>query len=197
MNLPTNTLEALFVSKVRLKALHFFMLHPAREIHLRGVVREFSEEINAVRRELTRMESVDLITSESKGNRKYFKLNLAHPYINELMSLFHKGYGLGGNIITNKGKLGDVVYALLTPAFTKGIYFGEQIVDVLIVGSVNLDVLQRLIHAAEEQIGREINYSVVKESEFDLRKRRRDQFINDILIQENVMLIGRHEDLIR
>lgn len=197
MVLPTNTLESLFVSKVRLKALKFFMLNPTREIHLRGAVREMNEEINAVRRELERLSKVELISSESKGNRKYFKLNLSHVYINELISLFHKSYGLGGDIIQNRESLGIVEFAVLTPAFTKGIYYGNQIIDLLFVGEVNMKVLQKLLDKAEEQIGREVNYSVLKPKELDLRRKRRDQFVTDVMIQDNVMLIGKHEEFIK
>lgn len=197
MNLPEKTLGALFVSKVRLKALTYFMLHPNKEIHLRGAVRELQEEINAVRRELSRMEKVDLLVSESKGNRKYFSLNLAHVYINELMSMFHKSYGLGGDIIKNQKALGNVEFALLTPSYTKGIHFGSQVVDLLVVGDVKMQILQNFIDEAEEVIGREINYSMLRSKELDMRRRRRDQFITDIMLQDNVMLIGRHEDFIR
>lgn len=197
MVLPANTLEALFVSKVRLKALKFFLLNPTREIHLRGAVREMNEEINAVRRELERLSQVDLILTESKGNRKYFKLNLAHTYINELVSLFHKSYGLGGDIIAKQDSLGQIEFAVLTPAFTKGIYFGNQIIDVLFVGEVNIKELQKLLEKAEDQIGREVNYSVLKPKELDLRRKRRDQFVTDIMLQDNVMLIGNHENFIK
>ncbi|GIW58909.1 MAG: hypothetical protein KatS3mg086_194 [Candidatus Dojkabacteria bacterium] len=197
MSLQNLTLESLFVSKVRIKALKFFMLNPSREIHLRGAVRAFEEEINAVRREFSRLEKVQLITSDTKGNRLYFKLNLSHPFINELMSFFHKSYGLGGEIIEMQEKLGDVAFALLTPAFTRGMYFGDQIIDLFVVGKINLKELQKIIHHHEDEIGREINYTVIDENEFKLRKRRGDQFINNIMIQDNVLLIGRHEDLIR
>ena len=44
-------------------------------IHLRGAVREFNEEINAVRRELNRLEEAKILLTEKRGNRKYFVLN--------------------------------------------------------------------------------------------------------------------------
>jgi hypothetical protein len=45
--------------------------------------------------------------------------------------------------------------------------------------------------------GREIHYMVLKPNEFALRKRRKDQMITDVLMQDNVMLIGNYEDLVR
>jgi DNA-binding transcriptional ArsR family regulator len=94
MNSREKSLELLFVSKVRIKALKYFLLNPTTQIHLRAAVRQFDEEINAVRRELMRFEKMGLLKVESKGNKKYFKLNLDHPFINELLGIVHKSSGL-------------------------------------------------------------------------------------------------------
>ncbi len=191
------TLDNLFVSKVRVKALKYFMLNPDKSLHLRGAVREFDEEINAVRRELSRLEEVKLLTSESKGNKKYFKLNKSHQLLNELLGIFHKTYGLGGEIVDNLSKLGEVHYALLTSNYTKGINLGTQPVDFVIVGNIDMEVLHSIISKIESKIGREINYTVLRPQELELRKRRRDQFILDLLFQNNIMLVGSHEDFVK
>jgi hypothetical protein len=182
---------------VRIKALRFFVFHPSREIHLRGAVRAFDEEVNAVRREFTRLEKAQIITSDTRGNRIYFKLNLSHPFINELMAFFHKSYGLGGKIIESAEILGEVSFALLTPAYTKGVFFGQQVIDLFVVGNIDLKKLQNIVHSHEVTFGREINYTVISDKEFLIRKRRGDEFINNILIQDNILLVGRHEDLIK
>ncbi len=197
MSRQENTIEKLFVSKVRLKALKFFTLNFNRSIHLRAAVREFDEEINAVRRELVRLEEVKLLDTETKGNRKYFKFNMDHPYAGELISMFNQSYGLGGELIRNKRKLGDIDFAFLTPCFTKGFYFGDQIVDLVIIGVVDMTVLNEIIGKHEHKSGREVHYTVFKPSEYAIRKRRRDQFLFDIMLQDLVMLIGKYEEMIR
>lgn len=95
----TKSLDALFISKVRIKSLKYFIFHPDVPIHLRAAVRELKEEINAVRRELNRLDEIGLLTSEVRGNRKYFSLNFKHPLLEELTGIFHKAFGLGGEII--------------------------------------------------------------------------------------------------
>ena len=79
--------QYLFVSKVRIKVIRLFFLHPDVPYHIRGVVREISEEINAVRRELLRLEQIKLLKSERKGNRLYFTLLDSFPFYNELLSI--------------------------------------------------------------------------------------------------------------
>jgi len=106
-------LNNLFVSKVRIKAVKYFLFNPDVPIHLRGAVREFKEEINAVRREMSRLEEIGFITSESRGNRKYFLMNKDHPYMPELMGMFHKTFGIGGSILQNLEKLGNIQFVIL------------------------------------------------------------------------------------
>jgi hypothetical protein len=191
------TLENLFISKVRVKALRYFMLNPEKSIHLRGAVREFSEEVNAVRRELARLEEVKIVNAEAKGNRKYFSLNSEHPFIAELISIFHKSFGVGGEILKNVKRLGQIDYAFLTPAFTKGNYYGTQIIDLIIIGEVDMQILAEIVKKEEQSIGKEIHYMILKPSDFNIRKRRRDQLIIDLMVQDNVMLIGNKEELIK
>jgi hypothetical protein len=197
-NLTIKALEHLFISKVRIKALKYFTLNPDRPIHLRGAVREFNEEINAVRRELSRLEETKIVTSENKGNRKYFVTNVEHPFYNELVALFHKTYGLGGEILANLKKLGDVEFALLTPAFTKRLYanMAGQIIDLVIIGTIDMQVIEDIVYKVQNEVGREIHYMIMKPSEFQIRKRRSDQLVIDLILQDNIMLVGKKEEFV-
>ena len=188
--------DYLFISKVRVKILRLFFLHPDVPYHIRGVVREISEEINAVRRELLRLEQIKLLKSERKGNRLYFTLQEDFPFYNELLSIVYKTFGLGGEIIRCQKELGDVKFALLTKAYTKGIKSGMQDIDLFLVGKLNVPALTAAVQRAERQTSREINYTVLKESEFVLRKKRRDAFVISILQGSKVMLIGDEDELV-
>jgi len=190
-------IESLFISKVRVKALEYFMLNPDKEIHLRGAVREFSEEVNAVRRELERLAECGILKATNKGNRKYFELNGTNPVVNEMIAIFQKSSGLGLEIMESKNKLGNIEYAFLTPSFTKGIFMGVQIIDLVVIGDVDLDELARIVKKYQEKLNREIHYMVLKSSEFLLKKRRRDQLIIDLLMQDNVLLIGNRDEFVR
>lgn len=188
--------EYLFISKVRIKIIRLFFLYPEKSHHIRGVVREIGEEINAVRRELLRLEQVKLLHSERKGNRLYFSLLNTFPFYNELLSIVYKTYGLGGEILRAQKELGDVKFALLTKAYIKGIRNSAQDLDLVLIGKVHIPALTAAVQRAERQTGREINYTVLKESEYILRKKRRDAFIQSILQGSKVMLIGDEDDLV-
>jgi hypothetical protein len=188
--------EYLFISKVRIKIIRLFFLHPDVPYHIRGVVREISEEINAVRRELLRLEHIKLLKSERKGNRLYFTLLDNFPFYEELLSIVYKTYGLGGEIIRCQKELGEVKYAFLTKAYTKNIKASMQDIDLLLVGEINTTALTSAIQRAERQTGREINYAVLKDSEFILRKKRRDAFTISMLQGSKIMLIGDEDEMV-
>jgi len=191
----TKSLSQLFISKVRIKCIKYFLFNPDVPIHLRGAVRELKEEINAVRRELKRLEEIGFITAESRGNRKYFSLNYEFEFLNELLGMFHKTFGLGGALHKSHAKLGEVQFAVLTDAYIKGNRLSGTDVDLVVVGQVDLDVLGDIIDDAEKKLGREINYTVLKGSEFVLRKKRRDAFVTELLIRDKVVIIGNSSDL--
>lgn len=196
MTRAASTLEALLVSKVRIKVLKFFLLQPSVKLHLRGIVREIDEEINAVRRELSRLEEVGIVTSEETGSKKFFQQNKNSVYFYELLSMMHKAFGLGGNLIRARKALGEIKYALLTEDYLRQTHSNTQKIDLVVVGSVNLPKLTELVEEAEQQLNHEIFYTVMSDREFFLKKKRRDPFIMNILTQRNVLLVGDPDELI-
>ena len=190
-------LEELFVSRVRVKILQLFLASPADCLfHVREIVRRVSEEINAVRRELARMEKFGMMSSEWRANRRLYRFRKDYTFYKELLSLVAKAAGLGGNFIKSKSKLGKVKFAFISTRFLKGSLEATDAVDILVVGNIILPELQSII--ADEQAKREaeINYSFMDEDEFKFRVKRRDPFILRVLIQPKVMLIGDEDELL-
>jgi hypothetical protein len=189
-------LEELFVSRVRVKILQLFLTTTDPLLHVREIVRRVDEEINAVRRELARMEKFGMVTSEWRANRRLYRFRKDHIYYRELLGLVTKSTGIGGNIVKGKTKLGRIKYAFVSTRFLRGEAAGTEDVDLLIVGQIILPELQAII--ADEQAKREaeINYSFMDEQEFTFRVKRRDPFILRVLVQPKIMLIGDEESLL-
>lgn len=189
-------MEELFISRVRVKLLQLFLSTPNELFHVREIVRRVSEEINAVRRELGRMEKYGMVSSEWRANRRLYKFKKDYLFYKELLGLVAKTAGLGGNIVKSKVKLGKIKFAFLSVRFLQSVAAGSEDVDLLIVGQIILPELQAII--ADEQAKREteINYSFMDEGEFEFRVRRRDPFILRVLVQPKIMLIGDEGDLL-
>lgn len=189
-------LEELFISRVRVKILQLFLSSPDSLFHVREIVRRVSEEINAVRRELARMEKYGMVTSEWRANRRLYRFRKDYTFYRELLGLVAKSAGLGGSIIKNKTKLGKIKFAYLSTKFLKGGQNLSEDVDLLLVGSIVLPELQVIISDEQAKRETEINYSFMDEAEFKFRVRRRDPFILKVLIQPKVMLVGDEDELL-
>ena len=189
-------MEELFISRVRVKLLTLFINSPESLFHVREIVRQVKEEINAVRRELSRLEKFGLLASEWRANRRLYHLRKDHLFVKELFGLVNKTTGLGGNIVKNRNSLGKIKFAFLSLRFLKGQSSNSDEVDLLIVGQIVLPELQAIV--ADEQVKREteINYSFMDEAEFKFRVKRRDPFILRVLVQPKVMLIGDEQELL-
>ena len=183
-------MEELVVSKVRVKILQLFLATQEELFHVREIVRRVDEEINAVRRELSRMEKFGMVSSEWRANRRYYRFRKDYKFYPELLGLVAKTSGLGGAIVSNKSKLGRLKYVMIATRFVRQEPSGPEDVDLLVVGQIVLPELQTLI--ADEQAHRqtEINYSYMDEAEFNFRVRRRDPFILKVLVQPKFMLHG-------
>ena len=190
-------LGEIITSKVRIKILELFFSNLKELYHVRGIVREIGEEINAVRRELTKLEADGILRKEPRGNRVYYFVRTEHPLYGDLVSIVAKTTGLGSGFIENKSKIGKVSFVMFSGKFVRlKERKREDDVDILLVGEVVLPELASIIRVEESKRNREINYTVMSREEFDFRKKRRDPFLGGILSGSRVMIVGDEEDLV-
>jgi hypothetical protein len=188
-------MEELIVSKVRVKILQLFLSSTDPLFHVREIVRLVDEEINAVRRELARMEKYGVVSSEWRANRRLYRFRKDYPFYPELLALVTKSKGMGGDIVRNRQKLGRIKYAMLATRFVRNLPSGQEDVDLLVVGQIVLPELQAIVAQEQTKRDREINYSYMDEPEFNYRVKRRDPFILHVLVQPKIMLLGNEQDL--
>lgn len=187
----------IITSKVRIKILELFLSNLKEIYHVRGIVREISEEINAVRRELTKLEKDGILKKEPRGNRVYYSVRSEHPFFGDLVSMVSKTTGLGKSIIENKNKIGKISSVMFSGKFVREKNRKrDEDVDILVVGDIVLPELASIIRVEESKRNREINYTVMSRDEFNFRKKRRDPFLLGILSESRIMVVGDEEDLV-
>jgi len=190
-------LQDLVVSKVRVKLLETFFAQPREMFYVRDLVRRTDEEINAIRRELAHLEKAGIVKKEPRANRLYYQLDQSYLFYPELLRMVAKTSGLGNQILQKKNKIGRLSFVLFSQNFVNFAERGPDEVDTLVVGEVVLPELVALIRAEETKRGKEINYTVMSDEEFNFRKRRRDPFLLKILEAPRVMLLGSEADLVK
>ena len=191
-----SNLQDFMISRVRVKMVTLFYSNPEEMYYVREITRAIKEEINAVRRELDRMLGNGMLRSEERGNRLYYQLNKRYLYHQELQQMVVKSSGIGAKLRKYRRKLGQVSFVMFSGKFVQGLAPGQGEVDLLVVGEIVLPELEQLVKKEESKFGREINYAVFTDEEFEFRKTRRDPFMMDVLYGTRVMVIGSEVDFV-
>jgi len=156
-------IDTLISNKTRIKLLLKFFLNSNTTSYLRGLESEFGDSTNAIRLELNRLESAGMLSSHSSGNKKIFQANQEHPLFTELQSIIRKHIGLDKITSTVIERLGNVQRVYLTGSFAQG--RDSQIIDLLLVGEIDINYLVTLISKAEKLVNRKIRYLIYSEEQ--------------------------------
>lgn len=183
-------LERLFISKVRVKILRQYLLNTEKEFHIRALVRILNEEINAIRRELKNLEAFGLLKSKKQTNKIVYSLNTNSPFLYELKSMIMKDTEELRLMAKTLGNIKNIELVLITQAYMTKKYSDENDIDVLIIGSPDINKLTKEMNGVEKQIGRELKMAVLTREDYEFRKKRREKFILDVLDREKIVLLG-------
>jgi hypothetical protein len=152
-------LGTLITSKNRVKLLMKFFLNSNSSSYLRSLENEFGESSNAIRLELNRFEEAGLLSSDARGNRKYFQANKKHPLFRDIQNLLMKHIGFDQIIDKVVNKLGDVSEVYVVGDFALG--KDSKVIDLIFVGgAIDKAYLMRLVEKCEKLIDRKIRYLV-------------------------------------
>jgi len=193
-------IEQLFGSKTRVKLLQLFLSSPNRSFYVREITRKIDEQINSVRRELANLLNVGIIVSDTTNNKLYYEVNQSFEHYAALKSIFggsrrfDSGYddtastkGTEGTLKPDSLKtLGHVDLILYTGQFTRDESSG---IDVLIVGDVNNNAIEKYILQLESQEGKEIRYVVMPTKEFNYRRQIKDRFIITVISSKKQIVL--------
>lgn len=194
-------IEQLFGSKTRVKLLQLFYSNPNRSFYVREITRKIDEQINSVRRELSNLLSIGIITSDNTNNKLYYEVNQKYKYYDPL----HQIFGGGVKKTTNKKlgtpdeqqveleadlkAIGHIDLAVYTGQFTRDDSAG---VDFLVVGDVNPNALQKYISELESQENKTIRYAIMSLPDFIYRQQIRDRFATNIAQSKKQVLVDLH-----
>jgi predicted transcriptional regulator len=195
-------IEQLFGSKTRVKLLQLFYSNPNRPFFVREITRKIDEQINSVRRELSNLLSIGIITSDNTNNKLYYEVNQRFKYYKPLQEIF--GGGLKKTTkktaagaapaeetaaTTDLRSIGHIDLAVLTGQFTRDDSTG---VDFLIVGEINPNALQKYIDEMEAKENKAIRYAAMSLPDFQYRQQIRDRFATAIHKSKKQVLVDEH-----
>jgi predicted nucleotidyltransferase len=188
-------LERLFTSRVRVRLLTLFITHPSESFYIRQITRITGETYNNIRQELQNLAALGFIQEEWQANALYYKVNTEHFLFPEIKILILKTEAVGDRLREALSTLGNIQVAFLYGSTAKGTDFPSSDIDLMVIGEVNLDVLDKMINTIEEEIGRTVNYTLFSAKEWQNRVKQRNSFVKDVLIHKKIFLLGDINDL--
>jgi predicted nucleotidyltransferase len=182
---------ALF-SDSQTRLLRWLFGQPHRGFHTNELLRLTGLGSASLQRELNKLAEAGLVSSDRVGNLRRFQANMASPVYEELVALTKKTLGiqplLQEALIPVAPKL---ELAIIYGSVAKGSDHANSDIDVMLVGkNLLLSKVLELLVPLETQLGRKINPTLLTPTEFRRRRAQRDSFINRVLAQPTLPLIG-------
>ena len=172
---------------------------PERAFHLSELRRLTGLGSASLQRELNRLADAGLVDSQPLGNLRRFQANPHSPVFSELVALTRKTLGTVP-VLRNAlmPLMPDLQGAWVYGSLAKQTDTARSDIDIMLVGSNLLlgDVLACLA-PAEAQLGRKINPSCYSPEEFERRRAEPDSFVNRVLSQPTLALIGDANEHVR
>lgn len=185
--IPLNMLEQIIDSKNDGGVLSFFVAAPERSFSVLEVSRRMKLAYLKCAHILNKLADSGALKSFSKKGKKYYLANTKYKLYPEIKAYWEKnGPKYQDELFSAIKRLGDIKAAFLSGIFTG---YANLPVDILLVGRVNLNKLAEFLKAAEAMMGQEINYSIMSEDEFLLRRETFDRFIKDIFYYRHLAVV--------
>lgn len=185
-------LESIITSAATRKILGLLFSNPRDRFYIRQLERLTGLQVNAVRRELKKLESAGFLFSKEEGNVKYFWLNTDNPIYEELKGIMFKTQVMGDTLKNLILKVPGIAVAFIYGSVAKGEERAASDIDLMVIGSIDSVELHSRISKIEEKIKRTINYHLMREKEF---KSGKTPFLKRILDEKKIFLAGNEKDL--
>jgi predicted nucleotidyltransferase len=183
-------LEFLITSRTKRNLLKLFLTNPDRTFYVREIARLTDEPVNAVRRELDYLRKAGLLKSFNRGNQKYYSVIKEFPFYSELKKIIYATVALGDYLNVKLSDSGEIELAFIYGSVARNEETEKSDIDLFVVSKIGEDDLHRIVLEIENDIGRQVNYSLMDRNEFINRREKGEPFIKRILEEPKIVLRG-------
>jgi len=165
---------------------------PERSYHLSELRRLTELGSASLQRELNRLTDAGLILSERVGNLRRFQANPQSPVYQELVALTRKSLGAAPLLQEALQPIADQLeIAYIYGSVARQTDTANSDIDLMLVGeNLSLNEILTQLLPLESQLGRKINPNCYTPLEYSKRLGEPDSFINRVLAQPILPLIG-------
>jgi DNA-binding Lrp family transcriptional regulator len=179
-------LSTIIDSKSQTAIVSFLIAAPARSFGAKELAARLGVSAQALARDLGVLAHEGIIRHFQKNGERFYLLNRKQSLVKSLQESMGKGYKYEDELFAAIKKLG-----LVKAAFLSGFFTGhpELPVDLLLVGKISLTKLDNFLKSCRKALGVEVNYSVMSEDEFVLRRDTFDRFIKDVFDYPHLVIV--------
>ena len=186
------TISSALFTDSQSRVLGWIFGQPERAYHLSELRRLTGLGSASLQRELNRLAAAGLVDVQAVGNLRCFQANPNSPVYAELVALTRKTLG-------TVPVLREALQALLPSLQSAWVYgsvakqtdTAQSDIDVMLVGEgLQLSQVLAALEPAEAQLGRKINPGCYSPQEFERRRVEPDSFVQGVLSQPVLPLIG-------
>lgn len=182
--------DKLFGSRTRVLILSKLVMNPNRSLYIRQLSKELGLTFSVVYKEIEKLKSLGLVTEERRGRIRLFTINKNSVIYDELRRLLLKTTALGQQLRSSLPELEKAKYVLIYGSVARGEELETSDVDLLIIGDIAEENLIAGIRKVEKEIGREINYILWSEREFEKRVKTKHHLLTEIADNPIIGLVG-------
>ncbi|MBC7586619.1 MAG: transcriptional regulator [Tardiphaga sp.] len=188
--------SALF-SKVQQRVLALIFGNPGRSFYTREIMKHVGSGTGAVERELIKLESSGLVTTQRIGNQKHYRANRESPIFEELYGLVLKTVGLTDPLRQFLQPYADQIRV----AFVFGSVASERDtarsdIDLMVIGDdLNYSDLYTALQNAEELLKRPVKPNFLSMEDWQRKLGEKNSFIANIRAQPKIFIVGSENDL--
>ncbi len=191
-----SVLIELFSSRTRVEVLKLFLFNPDHNFYQRQISHLTNQPIRGVQRELEKLGRIGLLQKSIDGNRVYYRVNREHPIFEDLKNIFFKCEGLAEvlkeNLLDRK-----IEFCFIYGSYARGEENLLSDIDLMIIGDISSREISNILAGVKTQFSREINYAVFPSIEFVNRARHKDYFLDTVLQDKKIFIIGTEDGLKR
>jgi len=188
-------LSEILSSKVRAEVFRLLFGLNDNALHVREIERRSGFTIGTIQTEMKKLYRLDLVSKRRDGNRLYYNANQQYPVFSEIQALVIKTVGLLDVLKGALDRQKEIRVAFVFGSLAGGSEKAGSDIDLMVIGDIGLRSLTRLLVGLTEKLGREINPYVLTTEEFSHRKSENEHFLNQVLKDSKLFIIGDENDL--
>lgn len=187
-------IDKLFSSKARVAILKLFLFNPDNSFYQRQISNLTHQPIRSIQREVDKLHRIGLLEKSTQGNRIYYKVNKSCPIREDLKNILFKSVGIAEALKDNL-KEKRIRFAFIYGSYAKGQENLLSDIDLMVVGDISSRELSYILSKPKRELMREINYTVFPPNEFIDRVARKDHFLNSVLKEKKIFIVGNENEL--